>query len=62
MLLQLSYNVHFLILNRLGSNSGVADEVIADVVTKPETVTLGELFSYIKQETAKVQCLLCLSI
>ncbi|KAF3566143.1 hypothetical protein DY000_02018953 [Brassica cretica] len=28
-------------LNWLGSNSGVANEVIADVVTKPETVTLG---------------------
>ncbi|CAG7890077.1 uncharacterized protein LOC103839974 isoform X1 [Brassica rapa] len=43
----------------LGSNSGVADEVIADVVTKPETVTLGELFSYIKQETAKVAWFEC---
>ncbi|CAN6802602.1 unnamed protein product [Brassica oleracea] len=43
-------------LNLLGSNSGVANEVIADVVTKPETVTLGELFSYIKQETAKFEC------
>ncbi|KAF3488357.1 hypothetical protein F2Q69_00056054 [Brassica cretica] len=43
----------------LGSNSGVANEVIADVVTKPETVTLGELFSYIKQETAKVAWFEC---
>ncbi|KAL0751592.1 hypothetical protein Bca101_033595 [Brassica carinata] len=46
-------------LNWLGSNSGVANEVIADVVTKPETVTLGELFSYIKQETAKVAWFEC---
>nr|VDD35830.1 unnamed protein product [Brassica oleracea] len=46
-------------LDWLGSNSGVANEVIADVVTKPETVTLGELFSYIKQETAKVAWFEC---
>ncbi|KAH0883139.1 hypothetical protein HID58_059235 [Brassica napus] len=46
-------------LNWSGSNSGVANEVIADVVTKPETVTLGELFSYIKQETAKVAWFEC---
>uniref|UniRef100_A0A0D3DC04 Replication factor A C-terminal domain-containing protein n=1 Tax=Brassica oleracea var. oleracea TaxID=109376 RepID=A0A0D3DC04_BRAOL len=45
--------------HELGSNSGVANEVIADVVTKPETVTLGELFSYIKQETAKVAWFEC---
>uniref|UniRef100_A0A0D3EFE0 Replication factor A C-terminal domain-containing protein n=1 Tax=Brassica oleracea var. oleracea TaxID=109376 RepID=A0A0D3EFE0_BRAOL len=38
---------------------GVANEVIADVVTKPETVTLGELFSYIKQKTAKVAWFEC---
>ncbi|KAG2279790.1 hypothetical protein Bca52824_051010 [Brassica carinata] len=37
----------------------VANEVIADVVNKPETVTLGELFSYIKQETAKVAWFEC---
>ncbi|CAN7035129.1 unnamed protein product [Brassica oleracea var. botrytis] len=41
------------------SSSCVANEVIADVVTKPETVTLGELFSYIKQETAKVAWFEC---
>ncbi|KAH0892187.1 hypothetical protein HID58_054616 [Brassica napus] len=46
-------------LDWLGSNSGVANEVIADVVTKPETVTLGELYSYIKQETAKVAWFEC---
>ncbi|KAL0823666.1 hypothetical protein Bca101_047343 [Brassica carinata] len=46
-------------LDWLGSNSGVANEVIADVVNKPETVTLGELFSYIKQETAKVAWFEC---
>ncbi|KAL0682547.1 hypothetical protein Bca4012_049394 [Brassica carinata] len=48
-----------ILTGRLGSNSGVANEVIADVVTKPETVTLGELFSYIKQETAKVAWFEC---
>ncbi|KAF2531740.1 hypothetical protein F2Q70_00032138 [Brassica cretica] len=41
------------------SHQCVANEVIADVVTKPETVTLGELFSYIKQETAKVAWFEC---
>ncbi|CAN6825725.1 unnamed protein product [Brassica oleracea] len=48
-----------ILTGRLGSNSGVANEVIADVVTKPETVTLGELFSYIKQKTAKVAWFEC---
>ena len=39
---------------RLGSNSDVANRVNADIVTKAETVTIGEIFSYIKQEGAKV--------
>uniref|UniRef100_A0A0D3DNP9 RING-type domain-containing protein n=1 Tax=Brassica oleracea var. oleracea TaxID=109376 RepID=A0A0D3DNP9_BRAOL len=38
----------------LGSNSEVANRINADIVTKAETVTLGELFTYIKQEGAKV--------
>jgi len=32
--------------------------VNAEIVTKAETVTIGELFSYIKQEGAKVQPLI----
>ncbi|CAN6918834.1 unnamed protein product [Brassica oleracea] len=43
-------NVYF----RLGSNSEVANRINADIVTKAETVTIGELFTYIKQEGAKV--------
>ncbi|CAN7135993.1 unnamed protein product [Brassica rapa subsp. narinosa] len=38
----------------LVSNSDVANRVDADVVTKTETVTIGELFSYMKQVAAKV--------
>ncbi|XP_033135403.1 uncharacterized protein LOC108869384 [Brassica rapa] len=41
-------------LNWLISNSDVANRVDADVVTKTETVTIGELFSYMKQAAAKV--------
>ena len=40
---------------RLNSNSDIANRVAAEVVTKPEEVTLEELFTYIKQETSKVQ-------
>ena len=44
-------------LLRLNSNLAVANRVDADVVTKTETVTIGELFSFMKQEAAKVvQC------
>ena len=43
-------NVYF----RLGSNSEAANRINADIVTKAETVTIGELFTYIKQEGAKV--------
>ncbi|CAF2163191.1 unnamed protein product, partial [Brassica napus] len=39
---------------RLNSNLDVAKRVDADVVTKTETVTIGELFSYMKQADAKV--------
>ncbi|CAN6977867.1 hypothetical protein HID58_035501 [Brassica napus] len=40
-------------LNWLNSNLDVAKRVDADVVTKTETVTIGELFSYMKQADAK---------
>ncbi|CAG7877319.1 unnamed protein product [Brassica rapa] len=41
-------------LTWLVSNSDVANRVDADVVTKTEPVTIGELFSYMKQADAKV--------
>lgn len=44
----------FHIFFRLDSNLDVANRVDANVVTKTETMTIGELFSYIKQEAAKV--------
>lgn len=47
---------------RLGSNSDIAWKINAEIVTKPEAVTIAELFSYIKQENAKVQGLLFLLI
>lgn len=37
----------------LSSNSEIANRIATEVVTKPETVTLEELFSYIKQEASK---------
>ncbi|KAG2301530.1 hypothetical protein Bca52824_030181 [Brassica carinata] len=37
----------------------VANRIAADVVTKPEAVTLEELFSYIKQEGSKVAWFEC---
>ncbi|KAG5402792.1 hypothetical protein IGI04_008911 [Brassica rapa subsp. trilocularis] len=37
----------------LGSNPAIAEQVSAEVVTKRETMTIGEIFSYIKQESAK---------
>ncbi|CAF2039879.1 unnamed protein product [Brassica napus] len=43
-------NVYF----RLGSNSEVANRINAEIVTKAETVTIGDLFTYIKQEGSKV--------
>ncbi|KAL0835765.1 hypothetical protein Bca101_087654 [Brassica carinata] len=44
---------------RLSSNSDVANMVNAEIVTKAEIVTVGELFSYIKQEGAKVAWFEC---
>ncbi|KAH0890702.1 hypothetical protein HID58_053131 [Brassica napus] len=46
-------------LTWLSSNSDVANMVNAEIVTKAETVTIGELFSYIKQEGAKVAWFEC---
>ncbi|CAN7049476.1 unnamed protein product, partial [Brassica rapa subsp. trilocularis] len=37
----------------LGSNPAIAEQVNAEVVTKRETMTIGEIFSYIEQESAK---------
>ncbi|KAF3610892.1 hypothetical protein DY000_02047936 [Brassica cretica] len=46
-------------LTWLSSNSDVANRVSTEIVTKAETVTIGELFSYIKQEGAKVAWFEC---
>ncbi|KAH0923265.1 hypothetical protein HID58_023283 [Brassica napus] len=46
-------------LEWLSSNSDIANRVAAEVVTKPETVTLGEIFSYIKQEGSKIAWFEC---
>ncbi|WZZ48229.1 hypothetical protein YC2023_048336 [Brassica napus] len=46
-------------LGWLSSNSDIANKINAEVVTKPETATLAELFSYIKLETAKVAWFEC---
>ncbi|CDY55863.1 BnaCnng29450D [Brassica napus] len=46
-------------LSWLNSNLDVASGVNADVVTKPETATLGELFSYMNQASAKVAWFEC---
>ena len=40
---------------RLGSNPEIAKQVSADVVTKRETLTIADIFSYMKQESAKVK-------
>ncbi|KAG5410254.1 hypothetical protein IGI04_006573, partial [Brassica rapa subsp. trilocularis] len=48
-------------LTWLNSNMDVADRVSAEVVTKTETVTIGELFSYMKQEAAKVAWFECIA-
>ncbi|KAL0828318.1 LOW QUALITY PROTEIN: hypothetical protein Bca101_051996 [Brassica carinata] len=44
---------------QLGSNSEVSNMINTDIVTKAETVTIGELFTYIKQEGAKVAWFEC---
>nr|VDD24151.1 unnamed protein product [Brassica oleracea] len=46
-------------LEWLSSNAEIANRVAAEVVTKPEEVTLEELFTYIKQETSKVAWFEC---
>uniref|UniRef100_A0A0D3CTI1 Replication factor A C-terminal domain-containing protein n=1 Tax=Brassica oleracea var. oleracea TaxID=109376 RepID=A0A0D3CTI1_BRAOL len=43
----------------LDSNSEVANRVNAEIVTKAETATIGELLSYMKQEEAKVDWFEC---
>ncbi|KAF2610702.1 hypothetical protein F2Q70_00008058, partial [Brassica cretica] len=47
--------------HELNSNMDVANRVAAEVVTKTETVTIGELFSYMKQEAAKVAWFECIA-
>ncbi|CAN6986459.1 unnamed protein product [Brassica rapa subsp. trilocularis] len=39
--------------NWLGSNPEIAKQVSADVVTKRETLTIADIFTYMKQESAK---------
>ncbi|KAL0755089.1 hypothetical protein Bca101_092757 [Brassica carinata] len=46
-------------LEWLSSNSDNANRVAAEVFTKPETVTLGEISSYIKREDSKVAWFEC---
>uniref|UniRef100_A0A0D3BKF6 Replication factor A C-terminal domain-containing protein n=2 Tax=Brassica oleracea var. oleracea TaxID=109376 RepID=A0A0D3BKF6_BRAOL len=46
----------------LDSNLDVANRVDAKVVTKTETMTIGELFSYIKQEAAKFHFFVDMSV
>ncbi|KAL0844674.1 hypothetical protein Bca101_017920 [Brassica carinata] len=43
----------------LNSNLDVASRVNAEVITKPEPASLGELFSYMKKATAKVAWFEC---
>ncbi|KAH0893752.1 LOW QUALITY PROTEIN: hypothetical protein HID58_056181 [Brassica napus] len=46
-------------LEWLSSNWDIANRVAAEVVTKPEIVTLGEIFSYIKREDSSVALFEC---
>ncbi|CAF2240337.1 unnamed protein product [Brassica napus] len=39
--------------HELGANPHITEQVNAEIVTKRETMTIEEIFSYIKQETAK---------
>ncbi|KAJ4898516.1 hypothetical protein Rs2_25310 [Raphanus sativus] len=48
-------------LSWLNSNLAVANRVDAAVVTKPESVTIGELFSYMKHADAKVAWFECIA-
>ncbi|KAL0877721.1 hypothetical protein Bca101_027427 [Brassica carinata] len=45
--------------HELGSNPDIAKQVNADVVTKTEMLTIGEIFSYMKQEVAKDAFFVC---
>ncbi|CAN6826125.1 unnamed protein product, partial [Brassica oleracea] len=40
----------------LSSNPEIANQVSADVITKRETLTIADIFSYMAQESAKVKC------
>ncbi|KAG2281778.1 hypothetical protein Bca52824_052998 [Brassica carinata] len=40
----------------LGSNPEIANQVSTDVITKRETLTIADIFSYMTQESAKVKC------
>uniref|UniRef100_M4D656 Replication protein A 70 kDa DNA-binding subunit B/D first OB fold domain-containing protein n=1 Tax=Brassica campestris TaxID=3711 RepID=M4D656_BRACM len=44
--------------NWLGSNPEIAMQVSADVVTKRETLTIADIFTYMKQESAKLGTIL----
>ena len=46
----------------MGSNPDIAEQVNAEVVTKRETMTIGDIFSYIEQESAKVNLIYISSI
>ncbi|CAN7132739.1 unnamed protein product [Brassica rapa subsp. narinosa] len=48
-------------LTWMNANLAVANRVNADVITKTETVTIGDLFSYMKQEDAKVAWFECIA-
>ncbi|KAL0761074.1 hypothetical protein Bca101_077224 [Brassica carinata] len=48
-------------LEWLNSNSDIANRIAAEVVTKPESLTLEELFSYIKQDSSKVAWFECMA-
>ncbi|XP_056864855.1 uncharacterized protein LOC130511624 [Raphanus sativus] len=48
-------------LTWLDSNLAVANRVDASVVTKTETMTIGELFSYMKEADAKVAWFECVA-
>ncbi|KAF8111947.1 hypothetical protein N665_0070s0017 [Sinapis alba] len=43
----------------LSSNPGIAEKVNAEVVTKPKTLTIAEIFSYIDQPDAKAALFEC---
>ncbi|KAL0749222.1 hypothetical protein Bca101_031225 [Brassica carinata] len=45
--------------HELGRNPDIAKQVNADVVTKTETLTIGEIFSYMKQEAVKDAFFVC---